>query len=148
MNSLTPLPPMDPSTTLTAAQRENLNRLVGIPFVKNGVDASRDGGLDCYGVVRAAAVVFGVMLPADSAACFALTPAAFSRVEPAANDWREGDVIVLDRSPQHMGIVVEIGGGGSFAGVLHALRGGKSAIMNVETFLGLAKRWAKYRKSA
>jgi len=134
--------------SLSPHQRENLNRLVGIPFVKHGTCLERHGGLDCYGIVRAAATIFGVTLPEDPAACFAMRPCPFVQVSNLGQDWREGDVIALDRTPQHLGIVVEASGG--FGRVLHTVAGQhqKSQLMDIAAFTSprMAKAWKVYRK--
>lgn len=106
----------------------------GVPFIKNGRDRVRDGGLDCYGLVRAVyASQFGVHLPAfvgsaDQAIAEQLEPpedgALPTWVEVHARELQVGDVGVfrIGEEGLHTGVIV------SRTHMLHTLEGTQSCV--------------------
>ena len=100
-------------------------QLIGIPFVWGGRDIERDGGLDCWGLVR----LVRPEVPdyeADNMSDAAIV------MRKKAGDWARvmspqvGDIVLMGRSsvPHHAGILTE-------AGVLHTQRKTGSVIQSL-----------------
>lgn len=94
----------------------DFSRYVGVPYVEGGRDVQRDGGLDCWGLVRLVyAEQYGVNLPAYEDA--AGEDEAVERMAREREGWaqvetpRTGDLVLLriKGREQHVGVVTRPG---------------------------------------
>lgn len=105
----------------------DLASLVGVPYVERGRDIDRDGGLDCYGLVRLGLSRLGVEWPADEAEALGHPESLATRLTPAERPMR-GDVAeMLMDGRAHVGLMVD-----GFT-VLHAKREGTSVLTPLST---------------
>jgi cell wall-associated NlpC family hydrolase len=70
--------------------------LMRAPYVADGADVDRDGGLDCYGFVRAAMRALGITpeLPERCAALLAVEPPPYVKVD--RGEARAGDMVAME----------------------------------------------------
>jgi cell wall-associated NlpC family hydrolase len=82
-----------------------VDRVADRPYLDGGRDPAV-GGLDCYGLARAALADLGVEIPAEPAEGLALE-AELGRELDASEPTREGDLLVIesDRGP-HVGVAL------------------------------------------
>jgi cell wall-associated NlpC family hydrolase len=87
----------------------DLASLVGVPYVDRGRDIDRDGGLDCYGLVRLGLERLGVQWPVDEAEALAAPEGLARRLVDGERPGR-GDVVEMSIEGQaHVGLVVDNG---------------------------------------
>lgn len=114
--------------------------LVGVPYVEGGRDRERDGGLDCYGLVRAGLMRLGLQWPENEAIALA-TPECLA--EPVSGRVpRTGDVVeMVIGDLRHIGLMLDE------TAVLHAQRGSRSVISTLSGLrrlrivVGIARPW-------
>lgn len=105
----------------------DLATLVGVPYVERGRDLARDGGLDCYGLVRVGLARLGVLWPENEAEALACSESLAIRLATGERPQR-GDVVeMLMETRVHVGLMVN-----SFI-VLHARHEGTSVLTPLST---------------
>lgn len=120
--TLTPPTPAAPPARL----RARLADLVNVPYADHGTDLERDGGLNCYGLVRAALSRYGIQWPEDPAQALRGRE-ALARLLESGERPTPGDVVEMCMEDgAHLGMLLEDGY------VLHAIRGRSSAISRLE----------------
>lgn len=103
----------------------DLATLVGVPYVERGRDLARDGGLDCYGLVRVGLARLGVLWPENEAEALAASKALATRLTNQQRPQR-GDVVeMLMGGRAHVGLMVD-----GFT-VLHAKSEGASVLTSL-----------------
>lgn len=85
----------------------DLATLVGVPYVERGRDLARDGGLDCYGLVRVGLARLRVCWPESEAEALSASTALARRLEASERPQR-GDVVeMLVEGRAHVGLMVD-----------------------------------------
>lgn len=85
----------------------DLATLVGVPYVERGRDLARDGGLDCYGLVRVGLARLGVLWPENEAEALACSESLAVRLTSSERPQR-GDVVeMLMEGRAHVGLMVD-----------------------------------------